>query len=37
MIDQYDELPPKLERHIRACAKGHDIKGRHPAALDPRR
>jgi transposase len=26
MIDQYDELLPKLERHIRACAKGHDAK-----------
>ena len=23
MIDQYDELLPKLERHIRACAKGY--------------
>ena len=22
MIDQYDQLLPKLERHIRACAKG---------------
>ena len=26
MIDHYDELLPKLERHIRACAKGHDSK-----------
>ena len=26
MIDQYDELLPKLERHIRACAKDHDRK-----------
>ncbi len=26
MIDHYDELLPKLERHIRACAKGHDAK-----------
>jgi transposase len=26
MIEQYDELLPKLERHIRACAKQHDGK-----------
>jgi len=26
MIDQYDALLPKLERHIRACAKEHDRK-----------
>ena len=26
LIDHYDELLPKLERHIRACAKGHDPK-----------
>ena len=26
MIEQYDELLPKLERHIRACAKQHDRK-----------
>jgi transposase len=26
VIDHYDELLPKLERHIRACAKGHDAK-----------
>jgi transposase len=26
MIEHYDELLPKLERHIRACAKGHDAK-----------
>jgi transposase len=26
MIDQYDALLPKLERHIRACAKQHDPK-----------
>jgi transposase len=26
MIDQYDALLPKLERHIRACAKEHDGK-----------
>ena len=26
LIDHYDELLPKLERHIRACAKGHDAK-----------
>src|SRR5574341_905322 len=26
MIDQYDALLPKLERHIRACAKAHDRK-----------
>jgi len=26
MIDHYDELLPKLERHIRACAKAHDVK-----------
>jgi hypothetical protein len=26
VIDHYDELLPKLERHIRACAKGHDPK-----------
>jgi transposase len=26
LIDHYDELLPKLERHIRACAKGHDHK-----------
>ena len=26
MIEHYDELLPKLERHIRACAKGHDRK-----------
>jgi len=27
VIDHYDELLPKLERDIRACAKGHDRKG----------
>jgi transposase len=27
VIEHYDELLPKLERHIRACAKGHDGKG----------
>jgi transposase len=27
VIDHYDELLPKLERHIRACAKGHDRTG----------
>jgi transposase len=26
MIEQYDALLPKLERHIRACAKQHDRK-----------
>lgn len=26
LIDYYDELLPKLERHIRACAKEHDPK-----------
>jgi transposase len=26
MIEQYDQLLPKLERHIRACAKQHDRK-----------
>jgi len=26
MIEQYDALLPKLERHIRACAKEHDRK-----------
>ena len=26
MIDQYDALLPKLERHIGACAKEHDRK-----------
>ena len=26
MIEQYDALLPKLERHIRACAKAHDRK-----------
>jgi transposase len=26
VIEQYDELLPKLERHIRACAKQHDRK-----------
>lgn len=26
LIDHYDELLPKLERHIRACAKEHDPK-----------
>ena len=26
LIDHYDELLPKLERHIRACAKGHDAR-----------
>ena len=26
MIDQYDALLPKLERHIRTCAKAHDRK-----------
>ena len=26
VIDHYDELLPKLERHIRACAKTHDAK-----------
>ena len=26
MIEQYDELLPKLERHIRSCAKQHDRK-----------
>jgi transposase len=26
VIDHYDELLPKLERHIRACAKTHDSK-----------
>ena len=26
VIDHYDELLPKLERHIRACAKAHDAK-----------
>ena len=26
LIDYYDELLPKLERHIQACAKGHDPK-----------
>jgi transposase len=26
LIDHYDALLPKLERHIRACAKGHDPK-----------
>jgi transposase len=26
LIDHYDELLPKLERHIRTCAKGHDAK-----------
>jgi transposase len=26
LIEQYDELLPKLERHIRACAKQHDRK-----------
>jgi transposase len=26
LIDHYDELLPKLERHIRVCAKGHDAK-----------
>jgi transposase len=26
MIEQYDALLPKLERHIRACAKQHDAK-----------
>ena len=26
MIEQYDALLPKLERHIRSCAKQHDRK-----------
>ena len=26
LIEQYDALLPKLERHIQACAKGHDRK-----------
>jgi hypothetical protein len=26
MMEQYDELLPKLERHIRVCAKQHDRK-----------
>jgi transposase len=26
MIEQYDALLPKLERHIRTCAKAHDRK-----------
>src|SRR5262245_44222185 len=26
IIEHYDELLPKLERHIRACAKQHDRK-----------